>query len=203
MNPDQVARATAALDVWFDPGPGGYRAPGLTWDQRELESMHAALEAPNTDAALEAFGVAPRSGLSTPEQDARNQAVMIELRQLLGRDAGPVSNIERLGLPPGAEPANQAGLSDGAAELTGAAAERIASEWRKAGAAAPDPARQPAAGHPADETTENTAGTATPGPSAHPPADFPDPVAPGTRARRGATPRAAGQASRPPAWRAP
>jgi hypothetical protein len=88
VKPDQLARATAALDVWFDPGPGGYRAPGLTWDQRELASMHAALEAPTTDAALEAFGLAPGSHLSTPEQDARNREVMIELRQFLGREPG-------------------------------------------------------------------------------------------------------------------
>ena len=81
MKPNHLARATAALDVWFDPGPGGYRVPGLTWDQFELESMHAALDAPTIDAALEAFGVAPGSYLSTPEQDARNRAVMIELRQ--------------------------------------------------------------------------------------------------------------------------
>lgn len=91
MDPDQLARATAALDVWFDPGPGGYRAPGLTWDQRELESMHAALEAPTTDAALEAFPGAPGSWLSTPEQDAENRALMGEVRRLLGCDAGTVS----------------------------------------------------------------------------------------------------------------
>jgi hypothetical protein len=88
VNPDQLARATAALDAGFDPGPGGYRAPGLTWDQRDLESMHAALEAPTTDAALEAFPGAPGSWLSTPEQDARNRAVMTELRQLLSRAPG-------------------------------------------------------------------------------------------------------------------
>jgi hypothetical protein len=88
MNPDQLARAAAALDVWFDPGADGYRAPGLTWDQRELESMHDALEAPTTDAALESFGVAPGSDLSTPEQDVRNRAAMTELRQLLSREPG-------------------------------------------------------------------------------------------------------------------
>jgi hypothetical protein len=63
VNPDHLARATAALDVWFDPGPDGYAAPGCgTYDQRELESMQAALEAPTIDAALEAFGVAPAHG---------------------------------------------------------------------------------------------------------------------------------------------
>lgn len=88
MTPDQLARATAALDVWFDPGPDGYRAPGVAWDQRQLESMHAALEAPTIDAALEAFGVAPGSYLSTPEQDAQNRTTMTELRQLLSCEPG-------------------------------------------------------------------------------------------------------------------
>jgi hypothetical protein len=89
VNPDQLARATAALDLWFDPGPNGYVAPGCgTYDQRELESMHAALEAPTVDAALEAFGVAPGSWLSTPEQDARNRATMTGLRQILSREPG-------------------------------------------------------------------------------------------------------------------
>jgi hypothetical protein len=52
MDPGQLARATAALDAWFDPGPGGYRAPGLTWDQRELEQR-------------------PRVGLAHPDPPAR------------------------------------------------------------------------------------------------------------------------------------
>jgi hypothetical protein len=96
MNPDQLARAAAALDVWFDPGPGGYRAPGCeTYDHRQLESMHAALEAPTIDAALEAFEVAPGSWLSTPEQDAWNRATMIELREALRE---PESQAEA---PPG------------------------------------------------------------------------------------------------------
>ena len=86
LNPDQLARAAAALDAWFDPGPGGYRVPGLTWDQSELKNMQAALEAPTADAALEAFGIAPGSGLSTPEQDIKNRALMGELRQLHGRE---------------------------------------------------------------------------------------------------------------------
>jgi hypothetical protein len=85
MDPGQVARAAAALDAWFDPGPGGYRAPGLAWDPRELDSMHAALEAPTTDAALAAFGITPGTNLSTPEQDARNRVRMTELRLLLDR----------------------------------------------------------------------------------------------------------------------
>ena len=86
MNLDQLARAAAALDAWYDPGPGGFRVPGSSWGQDELESMHAALEAPTTDAALEAFGVTAGSGLSTPEQDAQNRSTMIELRRLLTRE---------------------------------------------------------------------------------------------------------------------
>jgi hypothetical protein len=93
LNPDQLARATAALDAWYDPGPGGYRVPGLTWDQSELESMHAALEAPTADAALEAFGVSPGTWLSTPEQDIQNRALMGELRQRVGREPSTEAEI--------------------------------------------------------------------------------------------------------------
>jgi hypothetical protein len=97
VDPDQMARAAAALDAWFCPGTGGYRVTGVTWDRRELESMHAALEAPTADAALAAFGVAPGSVLSTPEQDDRNRAAMIRLRRLLscqsGRDAGGTGTL--------------------------------------------------------------------------------------------------------------
>jgi hypothetical protein len=89
VNPDQLARATAALDAWYDDGsPVGFPGRGRAYDQRELESMHAALEAPTTDAALEAFPGAPGSDLSTPEQDAWNRATMTELRQLLSPDPG-------------------------------------------------------------------------------------------------------------------
>ena len=88
LNPDQLARATAALEAWYDPGPGGYRRPDLTWDQAELESMHAALEAPTADAALEAFGITPGTHLSPPEQDVENRALMGEVRRLLGREHG-------------------------------------------------------------------------------------------------------------------
>jgi hypothetical protein len=108
LNPDQLARATAALDAWFDPGPGGYRTPGLTWDQCELESMHAALEAPTADAALEAFGIAPGSGLSTPEQDVRNRALMGELRQLFGREPSTAAEAQA-SLEPEAGPELEAG----------------------------------------------------------------------------------------------
>ena len=88
MKPHELARASAALGTWFDPGPGGYRASGLTWDQQELESRHSALEAPTVDAALEAFSVVPGSDLSTPEQDVRNRVAMTELRQQPSREPG-------------------------------------------------------------------------------------------------------------------
>jgi hypothetical protein len=87
VTPDQLARATAALDVWFANSNGhDYRAPGVTWKLRELENMHAALEAPTVDAALTAFGADPCTWMTTPEQDAQNRAIMTELRQLLGRN---------------------------------------------------------------------------------------------------------------------
>jgi hypothetical protein len=94
LSPDRQARAAAALDAWFDHGPTGTHAPWqapMTWDQRELESMHAALEAPTIDAALAAFPGAPGSPLSTPEQDAWNRKTMTDLRQALSRapSAGP------------------------------------------------------------------------------------------------------------------
>lgn len=83
MSPDQIARAAAALDAWFDPGPAVPWLAGGTWDQRELESMHAALEAPTIDAALEEFPGPAGTWLSTPEQDEQNRVLMTELRQLL------------------------------------------------------------------------------------------------------------------------
>jgi hypothetical protein len=83
LNPDQLARAAAALDAWFGPGPGVPGGPGMTWCHQELESMHAALEAHDIDTALEAFPGAPGSWLSTPEQDAGNRTLMAGLRQAL------------------------------------------------------------------------------------------------------------------------
>jgi hypothetical protein len=86
VNAENVARATAALDVWFDDG-SGIHPPG--YDQYELERMHAALEAPTTDTALEAWPGPPGSPLSTPEQDAQNRAVMLNLRAILSREPNP------------------------------------------------------------------------------------------------------------------
>jgi hypothetical protein len=80
----QLARAAAALDVWFtNPGGSDYRHPDRVWDSAELAAMHAALEAPNLDAALVVFGVEPGTWLSTPEQDAANRSTMAELRAAL------------------------------------------------------------------------------------------------------------------------
>jgi hypothetical protein len=83
VNVDDAARAAAALAAWFDDGSPWARA-GRTWPPSELEEMHAALEAPDIDSALAAFPGPPGTWLTTPEQDARNRAAMIELR-LLGR----------------------------------------------------------------------------------------------------------------------
>jgi hypothetical protein len=56
MTPDQRARASAALDAWYaDGSPSGFPGRSRAWHQFELESMHAAPEAPDTGAALEAF----------------------------------------------------------------------------------------------------------------------------------------------------
>lgn len=82
MNAGEMARAAAALDAWFDDGSP--RARGRTWEQRDLEGMHAALEAPDIDSALAAFPGPPGTWLTTPEQDARNRATMTGLRRLLG-----------------------------------------------------------------------------------------------------------------------
>jgi hypothetical protein len=83
LTPDQQARAAAALDVWFASPGGDYRAPGAGWGAEEIERMHAALEAPDVDAALETFGAEPGTWLSTPEQDEQNRAIMTELRERL------------------------------------------------------------------------------------------------------------------------
>lgn len=83
LTPAQVARAMAALDAWYtNPGGIEYRAPGVTWSQRDLETMHAALEAPSLAAALMAFGAEPGTWMTTTELDAENRALMAELRHL-------------------------------------------------------------------------------------------------------------------------
>jgi hypothetical protein len=83
VNAEETARAAAALDAWFDDGSPWARA-GRRWEQRDLEEMHAALEAPDIDAALAAFPGPPGTWLTTPEQDEGNRAAMTELRRLLG-----------------------------------------------------------------------------------------------------------------------
>jgi hypothetical protein len=88
MTPDQRARACAALDVWFEDGtPLSLPARGVVWDQRVLERMHAALEAPDSDAALEIFA-RPGTELTTPEQDAENRELLGQIQQLLGLEPG-------------------------------------------------------------------------------------------------------------------
>lgn len=81
LTPDQQARATAALEVWFTNPGDDYRAPGVTWDQDELERMHAALDAPTVDAALAVFGAEPGTWMTTAEQDNRNREIMTALHQ--------------------------------------------------------------------------------------------------------------------------
>ena len=96
MTPDQRARASAALDVWFEDGtPLSLPARGVAWDQPDLERMHAALEAPDTDAALEAFCGPPDSSLSSPEQDAENRELLAQIRQLLGLEPGSEAQADR------------------------------------------------------------------------------------------------------------
>lgn len=92
LNADQLARADAALDAWYtNPDGSDYRAPGVTWGSDQLHKMHAALEAPDVDAALRAFGAVPGTWLTSPELDAENRALMTQLRHHLGID-GAVDN---------------------------------------------------------------------------------------------------------------
>ncbi len=96
MTPDQRARASAALDVWFEDGsPSGFPGRGRAGHQFELESMPGALEAPDTDGALEAFCGPPESSLSSPEQDAENRELMAQIRQLLGLEPGSEAAADR------------------------------------------------------------------------------------------------------------
>lgn len=81
----QRARATAALEVFYaNPGGSTYRAPGFHWTSRDLDRMHAALEAPDLDAALGALDIAPGSWLSTPEQDRENRELLAAVRCRIG-----------------------------------------------------------------------------------------------------------------------
>lgn len=93
MSPDQRARASAALDVWFEDG-SPWSAPGRAWEQSLLEKMHAALEAPDADAALEKLA-RPGAGLSTPEQDAENRELIAQIRQHLGLEPGSEAQADR------------------------------------------------------------------------------------------------------------
>lgn len=124
MGPDQLARATAALDAWFYDG-SPWSGPGRGWVQQQLEEMNAALEAPDIDAALEAFPGPPGTYLTTPEQDAENRALMIELRQRLGRDADPAPG------PHHAAAAQQAAGTASGLEFPGAPAAAPASSPRR------------------------------------------------------------------------
>ena len=81
MTPDQEARAAAALDLWWPAAP--WTPPGRTWDAAELEAMNAAIEAPDTDAALRAVGAEPGTALSEPGQDKANRELMAEIRRAL------------------------------------------------------------------------------------------------------------------------
>jgi hypothetical protein len=57
--------------------------------------MHAALEAPDTDAALEAFPGPPDSSLWPPEEDAENRELMAQIRQHLGLEPGSEAQADR------------------------------------------------------------------------------------------------------------
>jgi len=125
VNPDHPARATAALDAWYYDG-SPWSGPGRSWDQQQLEGMNAALEAPDIDAALEAFPGPPGTYLTTSEQDAENRALMTELRRVLGRDAGPAGNPDHAA----AEAQQAAGTASGL-EFPGAPAAAPASSPRR------------------------------------------------------------------------
>jgi hypothetical protein len=96
MTPDQRARASAALDAWYEDGsPACFPGSSRAWEQSELESMRAALEAPDADAALEAFPGPPDSSLSSPEQDVENRELIAQIRQHLGLEPGSEAQADR------------------------------------------------------------------------------------------------------------
>ncbi|WP_427896712.1 hypothetical protein ACQHIV_42260 (plasmid) [Kribbella sp. GL6] len=83
---DQIARAYAAIDVW-NANPGGSSWPPVPPPTApELVRMHAALEAPDADAALVEMCGPPDPTLSSPEQDANNRDLLAGIRQALGVD---------------------------------------------------------------------------------------------------------------------
>jgi hypothetical protein len=84
LSADELARATVALEVWFTNPGDDYRAPGVEWNEDDLERMHAALDAPTVDAALMTFGAEPGTWLTTAEQDIRNREIMTALHQHRG-----------------------------------------------------------------------------------------------------------------------
>lgn len=98
LTPDQQARAAAALDAWWECDRAF--CAGRPWNQYELREMHAALEAPDTLAALLVLGADPGTPASTPEQDAGNHATMSRIRQLLSHQA----DVSEAGAEPEAGP---------------------------------------------------------------------------------------------------
>lgn len=84
LTPRERARATAALDAFYaNPGGSDYRVPGFAYSPEAVARMHAALEAPDLDAAVLALGVEPDPVLSTPEQDRENRALLGDVRDRL------------------------------------------------------------------------------------------------------------------------
>lgn len=84
LTPGQLQRAAAALDIWFtNPGGSDYRVPGHAWDQDELLTMHAALEAPTLGAALQVFLGEVDADIITPKEEAQARRRMAEVRRRL------------------------------------------------------------------------------------------------------------------------
>jgi rubrerythrin len=78
---EEQLRARVALEVWFTNPGDDYRAPGVEYDQDDLEHMHAALAASTVDAALVAFGAEPGTWMTTTEQATRNREIMTAIHQ--------------------------------------------------------------------------------------------------------------------------
>ncbi len=79
------ARAEAALEVYYtNPDGSGYHLR-QGWHHGEVALMHHALEAPDLDSAMVAFGIGPDSAwMCEPGQYEQNRETIAELRQLLG-----------------------------------------------------------------------------------------------------------------------